>query len=84
MKFAKVTQHASLWQGMKQVLCTSQINIIPFITHPGHEKLYHTTGVFTNSSVGSFTSQKDQKNERAVRRGLGFFVLSDKTKKIIL
>ena len=40
--------------------------------------------LFTNSSVGSFTSQKDQKNERAVRRGLQFFVLSNKTKKIIL
>ena len=40
--------------------------------------------LFTNSSVGSFTSQKDQKTESAVRRGLRFFVLSDKTKKIIL
>ena len=40
--------------------------------------------LFTNSSVGSFTSHKDQKTERAARRGLRFFVLSDKTKKIIL
>ena len=30
---------------------------------------------FTNSSVGSFTSQKNQNRERAVRRKLRFFVL---------
>ena len=49
------------------------IDINPFIIHPAHEWLYHTTEVyayaFTISSVGSFTSHKNQNSERAVRRG---------------
>ena len=56
------------------------VNINPFITHPAHERLYHTTGVyapllFMNSSVGSFTSHKNQNRESAVRQGLWFFIL---------
>ena len=45
-------------------------SINPFITHPAHERLYHTTGVrrplpFTNSSVGSFTPHKNQNSCKA-------------------
>ena len=38
IEFATVTQHSD---GMKQYLCP---NIIPFITHPAYERLYHTRG----------------------------------------
>ena len=82
-----MTQHASLWQGMKQVLCTSQIDIIPFITHPGHEKLYHTTGVSTlyEQQRGFFHVPEGSENWKSCETGpTVFFVLSDKTKKIIL
>ena len=82
IEFATVTQHGDRgWNRMYRIslqLIDSCIN--PFITHPAHERLYHTTGVdapllFTNSSVGSFTPHKDQNSERIVRRrGLRIFV----------
>ena len=61
------------------------IDINPFITHPGHEKLYHTTGVSTlyEQQRGFFYIPQGSKTERAARRGLRFFVLSDKNKIIL-
>ena len=46
------------------------IDINPFITHPAHERLYHTTRLyapvlFMNRSVGSFTVHKNQNSKRA-------------------
>ena len=65
---------------MKQDLLPNDIN--PFITHPAHEtdELLHIMGstphaLPTNSSVGFFTSQKNDNRERAVRRILRFVVL---------
>ena len=51
-----------------------------FIFHPAHLTVVpHHQGLcrlhFTNSSVGSFMSHKNQNSERAVRQGLQFFIL---------
>ena len=39
--------------------------------------------LFTNSSVGSFTSNKNQNSERAVRRGQRFFVLIREDQRLL-
>ena len=51
-----------------------------FISHPAHLTVVpHHQGLcplhFTNSTVGSFMSHKNQNSERAVRQGLRFFIL---------
>ena len=45
--------------------------------HPAQESWPHFQGLLlsSNSGMGSFTSQKDQISESAVRRDLRFFVL---------
>ena len=69
VEFSTVTLHGDRWWNRTNVL----IDINPLITHPARERLYHTTGVyaldllFKNSSMGSFTSHKNQNSERAVR-----------------
>jgi len=59
------------------------IDINPFITHSTHERLYHTTGVYAPYFLASsFTSHKNQNNERAERWGLPFIVLIREDKNV--
>ena len=53
---------------------------VPIHFHPAHLTVEpHHQGLcplhFTNSSIGSFMSHKNQNSERAVRQGLQFFIL---------
>ena len=66
---------------MKQDLCPNWYQLLHYPPSPW-KVVPHGTGVlnslpplFTNSSVGSCTSHKSQNSERAVRRGVRFFVL---------
>ena len=66
---------------MKQVLHPNWYQPLHYPPSPW-KVVPHVTGVlnslsllFTNSSVGSCTSHKSQNSERAVRRGVRFFVL---------
>ena len=65
------------WQGMKQDLRPNWYQPLHYPPSPW-KVVAHRRGlgpqIFTNSSVGSFTSHKNQNSERAVRRGLRFFV----------
>ena len=75
LNFTPVTQHGD---EMKQDLCLNWYR--PLHYPPSKWKVVqHPRGLhpllFTNSSVGSFTSHKNQNSARAVRWGLRFFVL---------
>ena len=75
LNFSPVTQHGD---GMKQDLCLNWYQ--PLHYPPSKWKVVqHHRGphplLFTNTSVGSFTSHKNQNSARAVRRGLRFFFL---------
>ena len=70
--------NSTRWQGMKQDFRPNWY--LPLHYPPSPWKVVpHYLGLcpifFTNSSVGSFTSHKNQNRERAVRRKLRFFVL---------
>ena len=56
------------------------IKIFLKITHPAEERMATTSGstvslLFSNNGMGSFTSDKNQVSESAVRRNLRYFVL---------
>ena len=75
LNFTPVTKHGD---GMKQDLCLNWYQPLHYPPskwkvvqhHRGPHPLFST-----NSSVGSFTSHKNQNSARAVRWGLRFFVL---------
>ena len=72
-----MTQHGD--RGWQRTSVSVAIN--PFITHPAHERLYHTTGVYAPYSLRTAGWDLLRPTRRAVRRGLyGFSSLSEKTR----